>query len=612
MDVTNATSEIIIHNTSIMKNQLIRSLLPLLALGMFACKADVDIAHIDDPTVKLGFGAALPVGEVSAGLGDFIGDNIGEGFIVREDGVLCFSDSMNMQVGIDDVDMTGYFQPASASLVVGDLLPDWLPVGYGPLIGNGTPIIINCPIGLSLGGINQTGSDERIDSAIINMAQLNAMITAQNMPDMTFDKIESVEIFLPAEMKRAAGNVISVDLEGKNYGDQIPVIIDNFTLDLVKDPAQPLSTDNAIDSITLNLRFTLSLENGESIMIQRSSAFGFSFGISVFDYTAIFGYFNTSGLGNETMDISFSDMLPIWDRIGSFKVPFADPRIDLAVTTGIGAPLGIHIDKLTTTDRKTGTKASASFNGSPSTDLLFTNLVQPNDPLDKVTRNEFHLSKDPAEGHIDQLFAVEPEKLEFAYNVFINNDPAYPQMRLTKKTDALIETQISMPFEFNKGVNLAFTDTLKVNINEFSLDSLLKDVEVVDSIGVKVLKLIITAKNTLPFNIQLKLTPLDENGDLVMDMQPFTIAAPNEWDAAKGELVPGTNMNVINVTEDKLNNLSKVKTLLYTATICDTSLNEGMTELPQEAYPIALSKTGRFSFKIDIAANLDAYLRLAF
>lgn len=596
-----------------MKN-LFKTLLCLSALALFSCRANVDLANIDDPTIKLGFGAALPVGEMSARLGDFLQGDISDMLLVGEDGVLSIYDSVQMEVTLDNVDMAEYFEPASARLVVGDLLPDWLPVGYGPLIGNGEPIIMTCPIGLSLGGINQSGSSERIDSAVINVALFNAMISIENMDGMTFDKIESVELILPDEFERAEGNTISIDLDGKGYGQQIPVVMDNFTLNLVKDPNQPLSTENAIDSVTLMLRFTLSLENGETIMIQTSSAFDFSFAVSTFDYAAVFGNFDTSDLEtSETMDIDFSEMLPIWDRIGSFKMPFADPRIDLSVTTNIGAPMAIHIDKISTTDRNTGEKKYADFSGSRSTEMIFTNLVMPNDPYDTEKTNDFHLSKDPAEGHIDNLFTVEPQKLEFAYNAYIRNTPDYPQLRLTKGAHVGVTAEMTMPFEFNKGLNLAYSDTLKdVSISSMSIDSLLSGAEMVDSLNVRVLKLVIVATNSMPFNVELELKPLDEGGNKVMDMQPLLIAAPSEWDAAKNCLVPGRNELVINVTEDKLADLSKVKNMVYTATLCDTNLKEGMQNVPQEAYPIAISTEGQLSFNIAITADVEAYLKLQF
>lgn len=597
----------------VMKNHLIQSLLCVALLGLYGCRADVDIANIDDPTVKLSFGAALPVGEMSAQLGDFLGNvDFGEMVYVREDGVLCVQSSINQEMSLDEINLAEYFEPASAKLVVGDLLPEWLPIGYGPLIGNGQPMVMTCPIGVSLGEINQAGSAERIDSAIINLAQFQAVISIENMDGMTFDKIESIELILPDEMHRSGGNIINVDMEGKGYGQQITVNIDNFVLDLVKDHNQPLSVENAIDSITLMIRFTLSLENGETIMIQRSSAFEFAFSASTLDYAAVFGYFDTSDIETgDVMSINFGDMLP--ESLVNIKLPFADPKINLAVTTGIGAPLAIHIDNLSATDRNTGEKAYAEWDGIRTKDLLFTNLVQPNDPLDAEKTNEFHFSKAPSEGHIDNLFTVEPATLDFAYNVFMNPAIDYPQMRLTKQTNVKIDAEMSMPFEFNKGLNLTVQDTLKdVNINKMSLDSLLSGQDVVDSIEIDSLSLVLTVKNMMPFNIKLTLIPLDANDVQVMVMQPLTIPASAEWDASAGKLVPSEEKLVVSVTEDKIGKLSEIKKFIYSLKLCDTKLGADLNDVPLEAYPIALSKQGGLSFKIAVVADLDAYLKLEF
>ena len=169
---------------------------------------------------------------------------------------------------------------------------------------------------------------------------------------------------------------------------------------------------------------------------------------------------------------------------------------------------------------------------------------------------------------------------------------------------------MTMPFEFNPGVELAYTDTMHVEINKISLDSLIENTPIKD-VEIDTLYMIVTAMNTLPFNIQLQMTPLDASGNVVMPMQPILIAAPSEWDAAKGELVPGSNKIIVSVSEDKLEKLSEVKTLLYTATLCDTDLAEGMKNVPAEAYPIGLDRNGKFAFKIGIGASVDVYLDLS-
>ena len=95
-------------------------------------------------------------------------------------------------------------------------------------------------------------------------------------------------------------------------------------------------------------------------------------------------------------------------------------------------------------------------------------------------------------------------------------------------------------------------------------------------------------------------------------MKPLTIAAPTEWDAVAGKLIPSEEKLVISVAKDKMEKLSEVKKFVYTATLCDTDIAEGMTNVPQGAYPIAISEQGGLSFKIAIVADLDAYLKLEF
>lgn len=610
-------TRIINKHTIGMKNHLFRTLALIALTGMYSCLADVDLTKVD-PSVKVGFGAALHVGEVSMNLGAFLGDDIlGDGLIVNEEGVLCFYDSVNMEVSIDSVDVAQYFDPAHAELIVGSMIPDELVAvadAYGiPLYyklgGTDQGITLRDTLKISLGGINQPGASERIDSVTINAVEFASRITVDKI-DLPFDKIEYVSVTLPGNFHREKGKVVNAQLDGKNYGQTVPLIIDDCVLDLMKNNADPAGSNNVIDTIEMYLTFQLALEKEDTVTIYPDSKFVFDFQVNKLDYAAVFGYFNATGLQSEKMEISFADMMPVWDKIDSFKLPISDPRIDIAVTSGIGAPLAIDINEISTTDRNTGKKAYASFDGSKSKQFFLSNLIWPTDPLDAVKRNEIHLSKDPSEGHIDYLFTVEPEKLTFDYGVCIKDTDIYEQMRITKQLSAKVEAEMTMPLQFNEGLNLQYTDTMDVNISSLSLDSLFAGTDIVDSVGVRVLKLLITVHNTLPFNILLTMTPLDEKGDKVMDMQPLLIAAPTEWegDAATGHLVPGTNQLSVDVTEEKMTKLSEVKTLLYTARLCDSI--DG-SKLPPEAYPIDLKKDGQFSFDINIAASLDAYLNLS-
>lgn len=591
-----------------MKRPLHLLLIGIMAICVWSCKSGVDLDNID-PSMKVRFGAALPVGEISATIGDFIN---GEQTIVyvREDGVLCFKDSMKMNVSLDDIDLTQYFNNVQAELTIADKLPAELPAGYGVLVGDGTPITLEFPIGLSLGGINQPGANERIDSAIITSAVFNTVLTQKDM-NLPFNKIESVDLLLPAEMHRAAGNVISAPLEGKNYGDQLPLVIDNFVLDLIQDHSLAPADGNVLDSVTLTLRIVISLEVGEMVTISSTSAFEYNFRIGQLDYTAIFGYFKPTALDKtEKQTIDFSESLPIWESIGDFSLPFADPRIDFTITTGIAAPIGVNIVHLSTIDKNTKEQVDAKFNGSTSTDIIFENVVRPDDPLNAVATNVFSLSKDPAEGQIDQLFTIQPEKLEIEYKVKMQNDPTFPQYRLTKNSGVDIRADLSMPFTFNKGLNLTYTDTIAdIKLTQASLDSLTANVDMIDSVTVNTISLVLLVRNTLPFDVLLNLRffddqnqPLDLN---VPDLTSLGIPAPTGYDPTTGAItMPGEKQVVISFDNNTAKLLTKLNKIIYSAQLKDSNIT------PTSAYPIKLQNTSSLALKMGVTADVNAYLRV--
>jgi len=603
-----------------MKKPLIRLLMCAAVLSMFACRADVDIANIDDPTMKVGFGAALPVGEISATIGDFItteGDS--QVIFVREDGLLCFYDSMQMDVKMEDMNLTSYLKDVHSSCNIYDQittqiagkLPITIPISMGIITGISDPITFDIPIGFNLGTLNQVGGDVRIDSAIISQMTFKAKLTTTDF-NLPFNKIESIEMILPSEIHRAGGNVIMADLNGKNYGDDIVLDISNFNLDLMVDDNAAPSETNVIDSLTFTIRITISLETTDVVSFSNTSAFNYDFSVSTFDYTAVFGYFNPSGLNkSDKVTIDFEKMLPIWNSIGDFRLPFADPRIDFSITSALSAPLAVHIDHMFAEDKDTHEKAYADFNGSRSADIPLNNVVKPTDPLDAVKESTFSLSKDPAEGHIDYLFAVQPNIVEVAYSVKMLEDPAFPQYRLTKNTDVHMKGMMSMPFAFNKGMALSFSDTVRdIKLSQYSLDSLLANVKQIDSMDVKTLKLVVDVKNSLPFKVGAVLTFCDAAGNKlnmdIPDLSNLEIPAPTDYDAATRKfLKPGEKRVIISLNNETMQLLPKVKDLLFSISLKDSNDN------PAEAYPLRFETSSRVSFKVAVAANVDAYLNLS-
>lgn len=579
-----------------MKKHLLRNLVMLAAVGMCSCVADVDVAKMD-PSVKLGFGAAMPLGEMSVSIGDFLGgmqESAGDMMYVNEDGVLCIRiDSIHVEEELDSLDLTDGMEPVKMDLMLGDKLPAELATGF--IMGDGSPKELKFDIAMGLGDINKAGSKNRIDSAMISQLQFAVKLDCKDFT-MSFDKIDRVDLVLAKEM-HAADTIISLNLDGKGFGKVIPVEINDFVLDLMKDHDAAPGKNNVTDSLKMKLIIVLALETDEKIFISHTSAFGLEFGISKLDYKAVFGYFEPDGLGDETMSIDLSEMLPIWEQFGSFRVPFANPVIDLAVTTNIGAPLNLHINYFKAIDKNKTDVAYALFNGSRQTDIELENKVQMTDPLETKVTNEIQFSNDPAKGHIDTLFSVEPEKLEFSYSASILQKSDYPQFRIPKKAGVSVDGSMTLPMEFKEGLNLEMSDTLPISLSAMDMDSLTANVNMIDSLSVQRLKLGFGVKNGLPFAVKVKMKGLDKDGnpvDLgVESLKEFSIAALKETQITAD----------LNKAQADL--LTKIENIVFTFALQDDK-SADLT------YPVALNMSSQLAFKVAVGVNLDAYLKLDF
>ena len=78
-------------------------------LGLLnACKSDVDLSNIDMSS-QINLGVALPIGTMSATIGDFLGDSLIEQIMVDEMGVFHFCDTLPLQTrDFHSIDLTKY------------------------------------------------------------------------------------------------------------------------------------------------------------------------------------------------------------------------------------------------------------------------------------------------------------------------------------------------------------------------------------------------------------------------------------------------------------------------------------------------------------------------
>lgn len=649
-----------------MKNHLLYSLMLVLTLGMYSCRADVDLANID-PALKLDMGLALPVGEISATIGDLLGSNLALG--IREDGSFYLYDSLQLpldnefkvslpelqqqftpiqeeidilsQFNIGTFDYHAVFEYASP---YGSLHVDHtLPVQFNPdlaiqvtfdttavIMGNTYPIHVdtllelgevpvpvsalptrelNASFQMDLSGFN-TQPGIRIDSILVAEASFNTRLTISGI-EMPFTQIEYVDITLDPKVFHRSSQTVGLPLDGANFGQDVPMNLGRFNLCLMANPAADPSATNILTQANVNVKMVLNCEPTDTIRVRKNPKLGFSCTMSNFAWDAIYGLFS--------MDepISYESEVPIISQLGENMqglkeaiFPMAEPRLTLIARSQIGIPVALKFNEIAMHDTVSQRVAKAEWNGQNNYTWVMPNFPKGNDPLDMMVENTLTLSSKPSEGTISNLFTVRPDKLSFSFSADACTDPAYTlQHRITPTQKLEAAVAYELPFTFGPGLNLAYADTFPdVNLSGLSLDSLLGEVEMIDSVHARV-KAVIHVENMLPFNLSCKLAFLDQNKHEVKlqsdGLNNIQILKPTGYDKTSGRFSqPGTSVIVLDLTEEDLDKLQNAQSISLYLSLSD--IDQQRQEM--DSYPLKITKLDCLKLKLALTANASAYL----
>ena len=588
------------------------------------CDADVDLNNIDKD-VKVDANLAFPVGTAKVTLGDFVGDGTWGIFVDSLDntGVLVFKDTFGMSRNFHKVELSSYISKTSLQMNMYDK------VG-GTIVGSGTTIPLEFPLSLKLSGINQDQSYQRLDSALIKNASFVSKISQSGGMPLDWDWIERVTITLGNAFSRAQGNEVEVYSKGQGYGygQEIPINVDEFSMNLMKDknPLTPeaYGNDNVVDSCDFKVTIYVNIPEAAGVIAVPSSAsFQYDLDVQFIDYYAIWGMFKASSDMSDENEVSLTQELGVWKMFESATLPFAEPKIDVKITTHIAGALMVKGDYLYVQEDG-GAPVYATFDGNQSMYKYFN----PNEYLgldseigDSATMHIL-FDKDPARGCLDKLFTVKPDRLGYKFSVdFFRQET--PQIRVTDNTDIRINAECELPMIFNEGVSVAISDTIhNINLSALTLDSLLQDApEIIDTINEAALTLALQIENSIPLQFKASFVCLDENGDVVIDPQTnnpllltdsdtILIPAPDHQftqSTSSWAVTPSQMTATIKVDDDKLNTLAAVKQIIFRASLDDESLAHAYD---QGHFNVKFTKYEGLSVKIGIGASLDAVLDL--
>ena len=595
------------------------------------CTADVDLDNIDT-SVDVEANVATPIGSMTATIDDFVGDGTWGIFIdtVNHEGVITFRDTFSIARDFHKLDLSKYISNTKISMNVYDKMEAKGVLANGQITGNGQTIELEFPLTLKLKGINNNKDYQRIDSAMIKNAKFESSIGKAGGLPLEWDWIDKVVLHMDEKnFNREGGNDIVVYSKGDGYGysEPIPSNIDEFTLNLMKDkhPSKPeLYYGNAIDSCKFVIKMTMTIPQEAGVVtVPKGAGFEYRLRVQFIDYYAVWGMFEPSndmhGEGLETIATYWEP----WNTLRDLRLPFAEPKVDMHVTTQVAGALVMYGDYLYTKNTQ-GEEAYALFNGEKTLEKHFTpsEYLTLDSEIGATTTNMcVTFDKDPARGQIDRLFSIRPDMIGYKFHVDFNRQ-ATPQVRLTPNTSIKVDAVCNLPMIFNEGVSLGYSDKIKgIDLSMLDLDSLLSGVDMIDTLEEASAKLVIKFENSIPLQFKGVLTCLDENDNVIIDPkteQPLLltendtilIAAPEfTKDGHDWNITPLESVEVINVDREDLETLRQIKTIEFHAWMDDESLAEAYDNGLNN---IQLKDDNYLKVKIAVGANVEGVLNLEF
>lgn len=606
----------------------------ILGCLLSSCRSDINLNNIDN-TAELEFGIALPIGSMKANIGDFIG-NINGVYIdsIDNKGVITWKDTFKIERNYHHVDLSQYISSKDFDLNVYNKLEAANLIGTnGKVTGLGIPVTLHFDVPLKLTGINDATMSERIDSALISNATFSSIIIPENLP-LEWEWIDEVKLDLGEQIHRPSGNVMVVYKKGDSnagYNQSIPTSVDNFTICMMKDRNLDPKKDqlkyasNVLDSCSFGVDFTFTVPLGKQVEVPPTAKFRYNMSVQFIDYTAIWGMFSRS---NEMYDENIIDLAKDgWGELDFIRhscLPFADPKIDMHVVTKVAGAMMMEGEYLFAEDID-GNRTYAEFDGSRHRYVYFT-PDQYLDPInstigDSTTNMVVLFDKDPARGRIDRLFNNMPQKLGYKFNIDFNFKET-PQIRIVPNTGVRVEAACRLPLIFDQGLFINYKDTIsEINLTQYSIDSLLSNVSVIDTLKTSDIKLVLKAKSTIPLSIKAAMRCLDENGNVIMDPENKEIPlylfpedtirlSPPEYSYSSGYwnmVKPGETTVIVSLTKQKLDVLPNIKNIQFSAVVDDESLEYAYKK---GLFNVRITEDAELQLNIGLATKVDAILDL--
>ena len=599
------------------------------------CHSKIDLDNID-PKAEVEMGVALPIGSMHATLGDFIG-NVDNIYIDSLDnkGVITWKNTFHIARNYHQLDLATYIPSAHLSLNVYDKV-EGIPVGEDKEVtGLGIPVKLDFPLTVKLNGINNPDSlgKERLDSALIEVASFASTIRTKNGLPLQWEWIDKVTLDLGDRVHRPTGNTMTVYeknnpdfAEYNEYGQRVETNVDNFSIVLMK-KLHPSGiaeyVNNVVDSVQFMVHFTFTIPLGTTVTVPKEAGFDYQLDVQFLTYKAIWGMFAPS---NDMSDENVVDLAASWGDLEFMtraSLPFSDPIVLVDINTQVAGAMRIrdaYLFSVDVNDQRHYAAFGANESRTKTIDFQDDQWLPLSSQIgDSTTNMNVEFNKTSEGGRIDRLFQGVPKELGYRFNVEFNQQTT-PQIRITPNTSVNVHATATLPLMFNEGFHLDYTDTIReVRLSKYSLDSLLAEVKMIDSLTASDVTVFMTAYNEIPLDIYATMRCYDANDNMIMDptdpSKPLLlfpqdtvrfVAPTYEYSLGNWQMIKrGETTITAKMTKEKMDLLPKVDHIIYSGLIDDRSLAYAFKK---GVFNVKLTEDSGLTLKIALTAHADAIL----
>ena len=593
--------------------------LPVLTLMLVfnGCKEDLDLEHMDN-RAEVKMGIALPVGDMRATLGDFLGGGKVKRIYVDSEGIFHFNDTVDIPTrNYHPIYLEDYIiQDANTlSFDVPSQFPG-TPLPYD--IPSGQQASLTFPVVLGIEGVNDDIYKERLDSMYITHSQFISKIDMRDF-DLHVDEIQSVTLTLGDQFTSPEGKTRNIPLDGYTFGSEVPIYVDNYTMSLLKDRSR---VDEHVDSLVFHITF--NIKTNHPITLSEDSRILYNMRVKLLQYKGLWGYFEPDNRLDDTNRLCMDSLWDGWKDVKNLKLRLMEPSIDVAMSHHVAAPFILHINYMRAINSN-GEEKKATWDGATSTDLIFNQAGETINPYGTIGDSVIlhrTFSENPSKGHIDQLFDVRPDTFSYSYDLRIDqnrfdkysfvpkpgSDYPYNQLRLTDDSLILGKAVLDIPFKFNKDSEAEYYPTFtKINISSWNFDSIVATNSTIDTIKANTVLVFTNFRNTIPFKIGAYVHFLDQDSvELPVyfvqgnDSNHVIIQAPKmsrPTGSTYGYVTaPSDTTVILHMDNEKFNMFTRTKTIRMDAYLIDN---------PE---PCVVDSLAQLKVSIGVAADVEAII----